>query len=556
MARAPASQIFEPVAVDGIPARLQALTRAQREAVTGRALGLARELAALVRLVTLKHGTSPLDRLFVKLARSERFHLPLEGIERLSTGLRLPEPSRWKRADPLRDALYVLYRLQIAKTVAQQLTAEGIVCPISLVLTLFRREGGFAVPLGLDDLQLGLVPAPMPAPSWPITEAFLGPHSSFFLEKESPPWLRYGPLIRGVRERVQSREGIVRTARDEASLGSILRWMGASKQAAFTLFLFVLGGLDYMTAGVSWPGADDYADQRLIFRYLYARNRAAVRPELLFADLVQQGEQLFGEVCSIDPAAFRQGRLANEALAMLLTGTGEEQQHFVVPVRASHFTMLLVREAVVALSSMRTIPLWCGGKAFKPALPPTVAYVRYNGGDVNFVIMVLNLLDRVLNGSSSLPSPRLTRNSASRLTQGLADFRRSRNSDVWRILDEWNNGTEDTNYLKSEVVRKGVLWRSSLLEDAKGDFDSLPGKAELRFRDALNLTGHMATALPLLEALTEKQLWPALLELMLAPIGTGRRPWLGHAPNRIGNQIGMNVLRFHYTLRGYEVAFG
>lgn len=549
------TRVLEPVAIAPIPAQLERLSRSQRAALRERVVALSKELVPWVRLVTLARGVSPLDRLFARLARKERFALPLEGIERLSTGLRLPGPQQWRRDGPLRDALYVLMRLRAAKTIAEDLAAVRLDAPLAFVLTVFRREGGFAVPLGLDELQLGAVPPPLPAPQWSITQHFLGPHHAFHLEKEAPPWLRYGPLIRGVRERIDSRAGLLRLLQDARHApGEALLWLRAAKQAAFTLYLFVLGGLDYMTTGVSWPGADDFADQRLLFRYVYARNRAAIRPDWFLSDLLSEGVRLFDDVCTVTPAALRDGSRVDHALALLVQGEGEAQQHYVLPNRAQAVATLFVREAVVALLSMRSIPLWCGGKAFEPALPPAVAYMRYNGGDVNFVVMVLNLLDRILDGPA-LPGPRLARGPAARLEKGLAEFRRSRNKAVWTVLDTWKEDTEATSFLKSEPVRKGFLWRAALLADAKGTLTSLPGAAESRFRGELNGRGDMASALPLLEAMTDRNLWPAFAEVMTLPIGVGRKPWLGHAPNRIGNQIGLNVLRFHYTLRGYEEAF-
>lgn len=547
------SPVFEPNEIDDIPDQLETLGKAQKKAVLARTIELARELAPLARLVTLKSNASPLDRAFERLARKERF-LPLEGITRLSTGLRLPAARQWRRDRSLRDALYVLYRLQIAKTIVSELSDEGIDVPLAFVLTVFRREGGFAVPLGLEDLRLGVVPPPMPAPNWPLTNNFLGPHFSFHLEKESPPWVIYGPLIRGVRERIESRAQVLTALARLTPPSDALIWLGAAKQAAFTLYLLLVGGLDYMTAGVAWPGFGGYENQRLIFRYIYARNRVGIRPALFLADVLSDGDQVFRDIARVDAAGFRAGTLPPTALTLLLRGIGEEQQHYVVPARASVFTTAIVKESVVALESMRKIPLWCGGKAFDPPLPAAVAYIRYNGGDVNFTMMVLNLLDRVLNGSS-LSSPRLTRNPAAKLRNGLAEFRRSRNPEVWTILDEWKEGTEDTTFLKSELIRKGFQWRKALLEDAEGGMTSLPGPSELRFRGDLNSRGRMETALPLLEALTEKKLWPAFLDVMVSPTGTGKRPWIGHSPERIGNEVGLNVLRFYYTIRGYETVF-
>ena len=81
------------------------------------------------------------------------------------------------------------------------------------------------------------------------------------------------------------------------------------------------------------------------------------------------------------------------------------------------------------------------------------------------------------------------------------------------------------------------------------------GREQRKLMDDLNARGYMDSAFPLLNAMTRNNAWGLFERVMISHIGRNRKPWLGHSHSRLIDQVGENVLRFYYTLRGYSEAF-
>lgn len=63
------------------------------------------------------------------------------------------------------------------------------------------------------------------------------------------------------------------------------------------------------------------------------------------------------------------------------------------------------RESVMVLEALRRAPLINGGPRFEKPLPLAVAYIRYNAGDIHFLVILLNLLEKIV--LDKLPAPKL-----------------------------------------------------------------------------------------------------------------------------------------------------
>jgi hypothetical protein len=95
--------------------------------------------------------------------------------------------------------------------------------------------------------------------------------------------------------------------------------------------------------------------------------------------------------------------------------------------------------------------------------------------------------------------------------------------------------------------------REAIARDAASFSTELHGPNERRHMAELNAEGQMDTAEPLLRAVSQHELWNDVQKALVAHVGTGGKPWLGHSD--FHDDIGMRALRFYYMHRGFENAF-
>lgn len=120
------------------------------------------------------------------------------------------------------------------------------------------------------------------------------------------------------------------------------------------------------------------------------------------------------------------------------------------------------------------------------------------------------------------------------------------------MIRRWRE--EPASYLlRQRPIARQVVLRTAIAEDARTLSLDLHGPKERRHMAELNADGEMDTAEPLLKALTEHDLWDDLRQAMVAHIGKGKKPWLGHSD--FLDDIGLRTLRFHYMHRGFQEAF-
>ena len=531
------------------------LSREQRGRVMQEIGRLREQLGLIASVATGTGNRAPIDKRFLALRKREHFEYPLKGLENLSRKLKvvaLPRNDKQRG-----ETLYALIRLSIAQRIVALVRAEGVTAHLPEPLALHRMEADLDVPLALDRLGDGITPPDLTEnPFGNVAPLFKGPHHTFFLQKQTPPPELLKTFVQGIQLAVTTHESMKKAlVKGDLFEGhGALSWLESGKKGAMTLYLHILGGLDMYAQAILSPTSGVVDRQLNDFRYPYARNRVFIDPTLSFSDALIAGLKVFHAFTRVSREEFLGGTFKPQAIVATTHNRkrGTLLHHF-LPKDPIEFGAAIGRESVMVLEALRRAPLINGGPRFKAPLPHAVAYLRYNAGDIYFLVIVLNLLEKIVIDKTPRPKYAKEEKAAlDRLKRGLKDFKQPDKKDVWTVLRRWREEPGSYFLRKRPVARQATL-REAIALDAGSLSTQLYGPNERRHMAELNNDGQMNTAEPLLMALTEQDLWDDLRRAMVAHIGQGGKPWLGHS-NFLDN-IGLRALRFYYMHRGFQEVF-
>lgn len=537
---------------------------------------------------TDRDGRSPIDRAYddwweqwvgKRLAKNEKNSV--SGAKSLSWKLRIEPTTKLntRNYNILGLSLFALFRLSIAEVVQKKL--ESFKVSFADVLAMYRSEGDLSVPLSYNSCILyGLLLPRKENVDWPLSpddipwtnhfiDNFLSVNHTFDIDKLDRPNLKnvddknsfeaYWQSIRSSIDTLYKLRASKPKNAVSAGFFSVMEWFQEAKEAAFVLYMLLIGGLDFYT----------YLANDLGFAYNYARNRKSANRSVDFLQAFQQGRDVYRDVTNVTPT------LSSNSLIAILD---KRSHHHIVPLFPIEFVSTIITEAMVRIEAFRREQLICGSQEFDPPLPTSVAYIRYNGWDIYFVVLVLEVLYVILVKHPKMKSRVKSENpSIQRLRESLAKFDKDRN-EVWTILKKWREAEKryekdpnsDTGYFLFDN-RNRVLIKKALAQDAISvakDDVRLPGTQEKLLISELNAKGLMNTAVPIIDALTKtpkvepvkgrpvSQGWYDFEKVMVAHIGKNGKSIIAD-PMTIsyGREVGQNVLKFYCLNEGYKTAF-
>lgn len=344
--------------------------------------------------------------------------------------LRVRRLEQCRRHREIQRTYYSISRLLIVEETQRELAETGFTSTLATILTMFRREGVLSLPLSVRDADLKFIPDQPYSPctrrilqlrkeccNFPICNDVLGYQTTFTLARCDSRTKKCFPgeeremvfrwegsqymYVREVRKWVGDRRRIL------ANPNPGLMWLRKVKEGAVSLFLLLMGGLDFYQVNPSPP--DDRQPETAVedvFSYNYARNRLRSGLEGDFNTLRQEGREVFRSICPNDVRSFVTGTYEESSLVCALD---RGKKRHVLPMDAIAFSTVILTEAMVRWETLRRESLICdqSDPGSEPWLPPGVARLRYNGWDVYFVLWVLDVLDFVLHGD---PITQLERN--------------------------------------------------------------------------------------------------------------------------------------------------
>lgn len=526
------------------------LSKKRRTAIKGAIVELLNLIGPVGKAVISDGGRTPMEKAFETLKKRERF-VPLPGIERLDFKLAVKPLDRLRSDDDHRAALYALLRLRVAQLTADEAKKDGLTIPLAVMLALHRKEGNLDIPLSYGVFPLGATPDSLTRPDWAIVDLFLGRHHTFHIERALGS--AHDDFAQGIRKMVVSRPALlVGLSRLKEKGHDALDWLRSGEEGAMTAYLLMLAGLDvYTTGSIDPPNHPRYPLQAGVFAYHYARSRLGFDPKRDFMTENAIGLNFYRRITGADRNSLINGELPNFGLVTALCPATKETHRHVLPLSPTDFTAAILREGAFLLEGLRSMPTMNGGLRFDPPLPYVLAYLRYHGGDIKFLLLILDLLYAIAHKKFVSKEQ-----SVQKLAAALSPFHEKLRPEVWRVLKRWQNETEATNFLKTEPVQKrDRAYREAVMQDLQSGSTSLIGPTLMGFMAELNAKGDMNAWEPLMLSLNQNEGWTLLAAALTAPIGKENRPWLGHSRTGFLDPIGLNVLRFHYILRGYEEAF-
>jgi hypothetical protein len=546
-----------------------ALTRRKRDSLLSEIETLRNGVIGISDAVAMKRDVSPLDAVYDTLAKNEKFDSGAR-VKFLSHKLRIKRKDDIRTDEDFQKTLYGLLRLNACSWVVDSLSEQKLSVALPDVLALYRVEGDLAVPLSDFAIASEIVPdSSQPACSstvtqdcinWPDAVQFLGIHHSFHaLKNQQVNNPEYSSFVDGLRDMVRDRDAMLRdlySGRIRSGY-SVIDWLRSAKSGAMTLFLLLLGGLDVFTVGVLEPGDGRWRWPKPVFAFHFARNRVGAGLATSFGKALSEGADTFERLAGTSELQFDTGKQWRDSLITVLHGSPGSRQLHVIPIDPLYFVSTILTEAVTLLENLRRTSLPWGGKQFSNPLPPTVGYLRYHGGEVYFLIWVLDILDKVVNGNQPKTSFGAETNAIKKVRDGLAGYTRKKKKEVWTLLDQWRKESSSSGYLKSKPVLSGSMLRAAMRDDAIAGTTDVPGRTERSVVSELNAKGGFESALPLIDALTDADLWGHFETVMTSHIGNDGAVWLGNSPTiTYDNVVGRNVMRYHYLRRGYASALG
>lgn len=549
-----------------LPARLSAAELGEVQAAIAALRTKASRAAAVAEVA---RGKSALDRDYEQLKREwGAVFVPPNGATSLGHLLDLPSDAQVakRKRRVAADAFYALCRLVVATET--QTACLPLVPDLTLaaVLALFRTEGNLHIPPSLEGIRLGLLPQPWKSdarPDWPITHAFMSDLGSFHLDRdpgavptasdsEVKDWQRFVKAIESVttdREHLQ-RKIELEIKRPRPGSHTALQLLTFLKIVSFCFYELLLAGLDFY---VPAAGPLD-ARWEKVFAYNFARYRKILGAKETFVELVAAGITAYRSVVVADLARFMSSDGGGkQALILTLSRRNRAFDRHVVPRSPIDNPAIIVGEGVIRLEACRRGALWLGGPKFADPLPYSLAYVRYSSWDVYFIVLLLDALDRALNGSSLKSFATKEEKGALQRVRDLLRSKKDETKDAWGVLDRWRT---DEAFRTTFSGRMSI--RDAILADAMAGPHDAPGSAESLFvADLLSPSkGGFGPALDLIGVLTSEHAWgdakhvfTAYARYMVDANGT-ERPKLNRGYPNI-----QNALRFTYLHEGYSRAF-
>lgn len=545
----------------------KSLTRTERLVLRDEIEEIRSSLSPLSDVILYKNGKNKIDLSFVRLEQEEMWERPPKGTDYPSHKLRIKNQNLIRTNTDLVSGYNALLRLDIAKKVQSNLKIR---ISIPEILAMYRTEGDLAIPLSILTMNKKLPPDKPLFPDFEFVNLFFWNHHVFFTEKK-PNNPKYRHIINGICSTIKTREkirfdllvqkyGSYRFPPNSKGHGP-LSWLNAAKGHAFTAYLSLIGGLDFYT--MDYLSADDQNAElpKQLFSYNYARNRKNLDYPERFSELINKGIEVYEKVTEVKFEDFMNGIIDEKSIVSCIYKKGNNFNHFFMPYSPTIFSSIIIAESAIRLESFRVSPLICGGNGFREdPLPPSVAYIRYNAWDIYFIVIVLDTLERVLKLKNLERLPKTEIENIKKLKIEIKEF--EEDPDVWYVLKKWRD-KKSNYYPRTDLVRKRTKMILALLNDAKSlfgsyDFSRYPGINEINLKNELNSEkkGKLSSALPIIEKITKKHLWGVFEKVMVSHIGPKNQVWLGRSSTtKLGNEIGMNTLRFYYLLRAYEDAF-
>jgi len=368
------------------------LSKKRRERVSDEIKRLRQQLGLIASAATRTKRGSPIDQRFEELRKKEHFEHPIKGIEILSYKLQvdlIPRNDRQRR-----NTLYALLRLRIAQRVVELVRNEGVLVNFTVPLALHKKEGDLDVPMSLERLDDGFAPPGLTAdPYGDIDDLFMGPHHTFFVQKQGRPIPKLETFVREVQLAVTTHDLMKRSLANNRKFNGHMayQWLESGKKGAMSMYMLILGGLDMYAQGIfEPPGVFDRQLQD--FSYPYARNRLFIDPSRSFSDELSKGIKAYQAFTMVTLDKFMNGQIEDQAIVATVheRKRGERLHHF-LPNEPVEFGAAIGMESVMTLEALRRAPLINGGPRFDDPLPYGVAYIRYNAGDIYFLVILLNL---------------------------------------------------------------------------------------------------------------------------------------------------------------------
>jgi hypothetical protein len=359
------------------------------------------------------------------------------------SGLRVKRLEQMRNLADFETTYYSILRLATVERVVGNLESAGfetINSSRAVALALYHAESNLSVPISLLTIRDRIVDRRLLKPCLnrmevarakvsgciphPYAAHLLGPRLTFTPRGADVEFIaNLGAYLTGIKRNVTARKDMLR--RQSAADAAPLAWLNTAKRGAFFVFMLLVGGLDFYTWDPMPVGTPDWLED--IFSYHFARNRLRAGIPGPFTQLRAEGRAIYRRICTLDPDAFRRGALHRQALIATLD---ERRTLHVLPHHGVEFTGIVLTEAMVRLEALSREPLIADTR--EPTgerwLPPTLAYLRYNGWDIYFVMFVLDALDLVLHGE---PMDQLRKNklfwnqNRRRSTQELIELRKN-----------------------------------------------------------------------------------------------------------------------------------
>lgn len=447
-----------------------------------------------------------------------------------------------------RDIIYTLYRLQIAKKVKEELAIDFNIS-LSELFTLYLIEGDLNIPLSLVTYYLELEPNELMyrnkegkivryLPYGYHFKNYSSPHLTFYVEKKELKFSQKSfqkEVKICLKDRAFILNNIAKVFTYKSREDLPFNWevkplpvLQNTKENAIQMNLLAYLGLDIYSLNI-FPIEGLYErDRKRIFCYHYARFRIQGGSKREFDTLLDEAKQIYDQCTRIDEKQFKEGKLYTKSLVCTdYNIKDQDHNHHIIPLDPVDFVSIFVKEGLVTFQAFKTCQLIFGGNRFdievnnvqKEGLPPSVAYVRYNMGDIQFTLVLLDLLSKVvLNIKITHHSKIYLWN----IKNKLREFRKDEYKSLWDIAEQ----TPD--YLNNKDVRSGKTIRDAIARDArdgnKYEINS-PGETEQNAIDELLIKGKLNLVVPLVNMMTTEDLWQDFQQYMLSPAVLVSNKW-------------------------------
>ena len=419
-----------------------------------------------------------------------------------------------------RNTIYSLWRLKIAKIAVEELKKD-VKASLAEVLALYQTEGDLNIPLSLLAVHLEIEPNGLHfisrgkvvyyVPLGHASENYGSPHQTFHVEKNDLEKLFYqGKFQKEVESTLKSRQFILDNANMEIVHNATpLLTLQNAKENTLQMYLLSLIGLDIYSWG-TWPIYGFYdRDRKRFFCYHYARYRIKAGSNRSFDVIHTEAKETYDRMTKVTQDEFVAGDLTTDSIICTLYDHKKKGgQHHFMPVDPIDFTSNIIKEGLITFLALKRDGLIFGGERFditingrkKAGLPSAVAYMRYNMGEINFTLILMETLYKLIHRRSNARSPSYLW----KIKDKLKEFHKDSNDAIWEIV------TDRPEFLKEKDVTSGKIIRSAISYDSRDSEKYTlgnPGKNEKETIKELREKGKLATVIPLIDAMTTKELW-------------------------------------------------